>query len=58
MVLESSSKEEESSLLFHSPVCPAALGLGAFTSPTSGDVGGAEDLPSNFEELTDAEVGK
>ncbi len=36
----------------------AALGLGAFASPTGRDVGSAEDLPSNFEEPTDAEVNK
>ena len=57
-VLESSSKKEESSLLSCSPVHPSALGLGVFASPTGGDVGGAEDLPSNFEELTDAKIGK
>ena len=58
MVLESISKEEESSMLSRSPVRPAALGLGAFASPTGGDVGSAEDLPSNFEEPTDDEVDK
>ena len=45
-------------MLSGSPVRPAALGLGAFKSPTGDDVGSAEDFPSAFEERTDAEVGK
>ena len=45
-------------MLSCSPVHPSALGLGVFASPTGGDVGSAEDLPSDFEEPTDAEVGK